>query len=465
MRAAGPDTDRTEDPPGDSRGDRLTFLGRCPVYYGWVVVAIAFVTMAVGVNARTSFSLLYPSILSEFGWDRGATAGVFSVGFILSLTISPFLGIAINRIGPAPVMTAGALVVAGGMALTTTASTPFELYLFLGGGVVGGSVILAYTGHSFLLPWWFVRRRGLAVGIAFSGVGVGAIIIFPWLESIIAGDGWRDACWAMAILLLVLVLPLNLLQRRRPEDLGLQPDGVGRRPDNPDRPRSVAPDTVVDAGWIARDWYIGTAIRNRRFWFLALAYFFAMHAWYSVQIHQTKYLAEIGFSAEVAAYALGMVGLMGVVGQVAIGALSDRIGREWSWSLALAGFGVCYILLIAMRSAPSEMLLWAMVVAQGVIGYGAAAVYPAMMAELFHGRGFASIAGALGAIAGLGSAFGPWITGEIYDLTGDYDVAWLVALGACFLAALFGWLCAPRKVRLVAGQAEKRAARGAASNA
>lgn len=431
-------------------------LARLPFYYGWVVVAVAFITMGVGVNVRTSFSLLFPAILDEFNWDRGVTAGVFSVGFLCSMLISPFLGSAIGRFGPGPVLSFGAVLVSGSLMLATAATTQLHLFLTLGAGVVGGTIILAYISHSYLLPYWFVRRRGLAIGIAFSGVGIGAIFIFPWMQSIIGAAGWRQACWTMAIMLLVVVVPLNLLfQRRRPEDLGLEPDGHGR----PGRPEGAAPvDIIVDRVWTETDWSLASVARTARFWWLVLGYFTGMYAWYSVQVHQTKYLGEIGFSSETAAYALGMVALMGVIGQIGIGALSDRIGREWAWSISSFGFALCYALLMAMKAVPSPAMLYLMVAAQGALGYGLAAVYPTIMAELFHSRRYGRIFGMLGAVSALGGAAGPWATGLLFDLTGSYDLGWMVGLCACAVSALGIWLAAPRKVRLVAGQAAKRAA-------
>lgn len=446
-------------PSSTVSGRPLSPLARLPIYYGWVVVAIAFVTMGIGVSVRTSFSLLFPPILEEFKWDRGATAGIYSVGFLCSMMLSPFIGALIARIGPAPLLSAGAAVVAGSLMLTTAATTQLHLFLTLGTGVVGGSVVLAYVSHSYLLPFWFSRRRGLAVGVAFAGVGAGAMVLFPWLQSIIGAEGWREACWTMAVLLLVVVLPLNLFfQRRRPEDMGLQTDGEGR----PGRKQAApAADNVVDRAWVETDWSLKRAARTSRFWWLAIGYFAGMYAWYAVLIHQTKYLSEIGFSPEIAAYALGLVGLMGVFGQIGLGALSDRIGRELAWVLGSVGFAICYVLLLAMKAAPSQTLLYSMVVAQGLIGYGVSAVYPAIMAELFHSRRFGQVFGTYSAISGFGAAVGPWATGALFDWTGDYQLSWAVALACCGISALGVWLAAPRKVRLVAGQAAKRAAEAA----
>src|SRR6202171_2687480 len=200
-------------------------IARLPFFYGWLLVAIAFVTMAVGVNARTAFSLLFPPILAEFGWDRGVTAGAFSFGFLVSAILSPALGRLMDRRGPRVVMEMGVGLIGVGLLLATFVSQRWHLYLTLGVMVGGGSVCLGYTGQGLFLPNWFVRRRGLAMSVAFSGVGVGSIILLPWLQTLIGRTGWRSACWALAILVLVLLAPLNLLTKRRPEDIGLEPDG------------------------------------------------------------------------------------------------------------------------------------------------------------------------------------------------------------------------------------------------
>jgi MFS family permease len=198
---------------------------RLPFYYGWLLVTVSFVTMAVGVNARTAFSLLYPPILAEFGWDRGVTAGVFSFGFLLSALITPFVGRLIDRRGPRIGVEVGIAVMGAGLLLATLAHEPWQLYLTLGAMCGGGVNCFTYTTQSTYLPNWFVRRRGLAISIAFSGVGIGSITILPWLQTLIASGGWRQACWMLGLLVLVLLGPLNLLLRHRPQDIGLEPDG------------------------------------------------------------------------------------------------------------------------------------------------------------------------------------------------------------------------------------------------
>jgi len=210
-----------------------SLYARLPVFYGWVIVAVVFVTMGIAVNARTAFSLLFPPILDEFGWERGMTAGAFSFGFIVSAILSPTLGRLMDRRGPLVVNELGVVLIGTGLLLATRVSAPWQLYATLGMLVGAGSVCLGYTGQGLFLPNWFARRRGLAMSLAFSGVGVGSVILLPWLETLINRSGWRSACLALGVLVLALLLPLNLLVRRRPEDIGLHPD-VGSDRIDPD---------------------------------------------------------------------------------------------------------------------------------------------------------------------------------------------------------------------------------------
>jgi MFS family permease len=421
-----------------------------PFFYGWFVVAVAFVTMGIGVNARTAFSLLFPPILDEFGWPRGLTAGAFSFGFLVSALLGPLLGRLMDRRGPRVVMLLGVAMVGAGLGLAPRVSAPWHLYLTLGVLVAGGTVCLGYTGHALFLPNWFVRRRGLAIGIAFSGAGVGAITILPWLQSLIAGAGWRTACLAMTALVVVTLGPLNLLTRRRPEDLGLRPDGEGAPAATAHGSRT--PSNVVDHAWVAVDWTLARAVRTARFWWVALGFAGGLFAWYAVQVHQTKYLIEIGFAPAVAAGALGLVGFTGIVGQIALGHLSDRIGREWVWTLACAGFAGTYALLLFMREHPTPTLLYLMIAAQGVLGYGLASVFGAIPAELFHGRHYGTIFGTLSLASIVGGAAGPWVAGALHDRTGSYVMAFWIAIGASAVSAAAMWLAGPRQVRAVAGR-------------
>src|SRR6266705_4706039 len=139
------------------RWSGVSDLRHLPFFYGWVIVAVAFVTMGLGVNARTAFSLLFPPILDEFGWERGMTAGAFSFGFLVSAALSPFVGRLMDRRGPRVVIELGVGVMAAGLLLATLVREPWQLYLTLGVLVGAGGNCLGYTAHALFLPNWFVR--------------------------------------------------------------------------------------------------------------------------------------------------------------------------------------------------------------------------------------------------------------------------------------------------------------------
>ena len=422
---------------------------RLPFYYGWVVVAVVFVSMGVAVNARTAFSLLYPPILEEFGWDRAVTAGVFSFGFLVSAILSPLIGRTMDARGPRFTCGIGVVATGAGLLLATLSSAPWHLYLTLGMLVGAGSVVLGYSGQGLWLPAWFVRRRGLAMSIAYAGVGVGSILLLPAMQTLIERSGWRTACIALGVVALVVLAPLTLLLRRRPQDLGLQPDGDPAPVPGADASRRT---NVVDAAWAQIDWTLARALRTARFWWLALGYFCGLLVWYLVQVHQTKYLVEHGFSPAQAAFALGMVSLVGVPGQIALGQLSDRIGREPVWAIGSLGFVGTYVALLALPSFPSPLLLWTMVLLQGVLGYGMTSVFGAIPAEIFEGRHYGSIFGTLSLAAIAGGAAGPWLAGAIHDATGSYAIAFWIAILLSVLSTVAIYRASPSGVRVVAGR-------------
>jgi MFS family permease len=407
--------------------------------------------MAFGVNARTAFSLLFPPILDEFGWDRGVVAGVFSFGFIVSAFVSPFVGRMVDRQGPRLVVEAGVAVLIAGLALATLAREAWQLYATLGVLVGIGGNLLGYGVQSVILPNWFVRRRGLAIGIAFSGVGLGSIVLLPWLQVVIARDGWRFACLALALITAVVLFPLNLLLRKRPQELGLNPDG------DPAPLPSVATrgGNVADPAWAATTWTLARAARTARFWWIGLGYFSILYAWYAVQVHQTKYLVEIGVPAMEAAWALGIVSLAGVPGQIIFGHVSDRIGREWGWAIGCLGFVICCGALIALKDGANPVLLYLMILTQGFLGYSATAVLGPIVAEIFEGPHFGAIFGTIMVFSITGGAVGPLVTGVLHDHLGDYVMAFWVALAFSVVSAVAIFLAAPRKVRLVAGRVQR----------
>jgi MFS family permease len=149
---------------------------------------------------------------------------------------------------------------------------------------------------------------------------------------------------------------------------------------------------------------------------------------------------------------LGLVSLAGIPGQIALGALSDRFGREWAWTAGGLGFAICYLVLIALEWQASMALLYLMIAAQGVLGYGLTSVLGAIVLEIFQGKHYGSIFGTLMLAALAGGAAGPWLTGALFDAAGNYTLAFAIGAGLSLLSVLAIWRAAPRRVRLVSGR-------------
>jgi MFS family permease len=355
-------------------------------------------------------------------------------------------------------MELGVALMGGGLLLAPLTTQPWHLYLTIGVMVGAGSVCLGYSGQSLFLPNWFIRRRGLAMGLAFAGVGLGSMTLLPWVQLMIEQTGWRTACTAMGILVLAVLAPINLLLRKRPEDIGLEPDGDAAPSASSAKPVS----NIVDPVWAGIDWTLGRALRTARFWWISLGYFGGLYVWYAVQVHQTKYLLDIGFSPNAAVWALGAVSLLGIPGQIWLGHLSDRVGREWIWTAGCSGFAICFTALIALKSFPILLLVYVMVFAQGALGYGLTSIMGAVVLEIFQGKHYGSIFGTVMLAALAGGAAGPWVTGILHDLTGSYTIAFAGGLGVRGLSAMAIWLASPGKIRAVAGRMHRIPARTSA---
>ena len=291
-----------------------------------------------------------------------------------------------------------------------------------------------------------MRQRGLALGIAFSGVGVGSFVLLPWAQHLIARTGWRGACWALAAILAFLVLPLNILvPRRKPEELGLRPDGdeapgaavrsasvqvvtiSGLQSSGPSRAVRTSGSGGSSSGTspVSSPGMQSRSIRPSTFWSWVLADF--------------------------AAWALGVVGITGAVGQIFWGHV-DRVGREWAWTASGVGYVICYAALLALPAHPTPWLVYVMVASQGLLGYGAASVFGAIPMELFQGARYSSIFAVLNLASNGGAGTGPWVAGLVHDYTGSYAPAFWIAIGCSVVSVVAMWLAAPRKVRLVAGR-------------
>ncbi len=424
-------------------------------FYGWTIVAVALIAKFIAQGLRSSFSLFYIALRGEFGWSGAATAVIVSTLAVVSSGSAPLSGALADRFGPRKVIPAGSILAALGMAACSQASAIWHFCLLFG-VVAALGMSLSLNPLFTVIANWFVKRRGAALGI--SQVGSAACQLLAILtQYLISAFGWRWAFVILGALQLVIVLPLAaLFLRRKPQDMGLLPDGATTLVAEKSTGGGGEDILVVDKKWAATRWTVPKAIRTRQFWMIFLAHFFFWGiAAQIMHTYEIPFLVGVGYSVMFAASIFGLTGVIDGVGS-AFGFISDRIGREITATLGLTGAILGVLVLILITDTSHTWMLYAFTVVFGLSGGLFRPLQVASTADLFQGENFGAINGfAFWGIA-IGGAIGPWLGGYIYDVTGTYIPAFVIAIIAIFAALVCIWVAAPRKVRLVAGKAPKR---------
>jgi MFS family permease len=415
-------------------------------YYGWVIVAVAFVTLGTAFGVWYSFSVFFLAVIKEFGWTRAAASSIYSVFILSQALIGPLAGHLQDRFGPRRTIPFGTLLLSMSLILTSQVQELWQYRIAYGVLAGAGVGILGFSSHSAFIPKWFERKRGLAMGVAMSGIGFGMLILVPAVEKTISLFGWRTTYWLFAGLVFFLVGPINLVfSRKDPLELNLNPDGdqpVGIQEQS--RPKRIV--KIVDPTWSQVDWTLRKAANTKRFWYLIGGFFFGSYVYQGTLLHGISALVDSGLSRPVAAYYFGILGLTGAGGKILFGYLSDRFDREKINILAgiVTAFGLACLILVGLIRGPTP-LLFAMLFG---LGYGAAApLFPSVSADIFLGNSFGLIFAVMGIGGGMGGAMGSFFLGWFHDLTGTYSLAIFLSLASLFLSCLFIWLAAPSKVR------------------
>jgi MFS family permease len=416
------------------------------MYYGWIIVAVAFVTLGIAFGVWYSFSVFFLAIIKELGWSRAAASSIFSV-FVLSQALMGLLtGYMQDRFGPRKVIPLGTLLLALSLILTSQARELWHFYLAYGALAGAGTGLLGFSSHSAFIPKWFERKRGLAIGIAMSGIGFGMLFLVPLVERFISLFGWRNTYLFLAGLVVFLVGPLNLIfSRKSPADLNLQPDGDAL-PGSTIQAKPAMVMHLADPKWAEVEWTLKKAMATKRFWFLTIGFFFGSLVYQSILMHSVSALVDAGLTRKAAAYYFGLLGLLGSVGKILFGYLSDRFSREGVNNLAgwVTALGIACLIAVGWSAGPWP-LFFALLFG---LGYGAAApLFPSVSADIFFGRSFGLIFSVICIGGGMGGSLGSFILGWMRDLTGGYGLAFILTLAGMFFSCLFIWLAAPSKVR------------------
>jgi len=410
--------------PQVSRSALARFFEARGIYYGWVIVGCMFVTMFIALGFRYAFGVFYAAILEDTGWTRADTAIVFSLAMgVYALTALP-AGWLYDKIGARWLFTSGALVMGAGLMLCSRATTVPGLLASY--GVLGGLsfAALGFIPHAAIVPRWFVRRRGLALSAALSGVGFGSLGMAYGAALLIEAFGWRATMFGCGVATWAILVPLNAwVQRPGPLTLGLHPDGASQPPHLPDaNPALRIP--------------IRHALSMPAFWLLFTSVTMLGLVSMTMAVHQPRLTVDLGFSLSVSAFLFGSLGFMRTIGSLIWGPLSDRLGRApcvWFVSIiSMAGFGA----LILAGHLPAEWegvrlpLLWAFTLTFGIGFNGVSPIYAAAVADRFSGPSLGTMFGLLDLGFGVGAAVGPWVAGKAYDVFATYEgVLWSLNVG------------------------------------
>jgi MFS family permease len=412
-------------------------------YYGWIIVLVALVSMAFWIGIRTSFSVFYVALLEEFPWNRGDSAGAQSLALVTYTVLAPLVGWLIDKFGPRRVMVPGILVLVMGLVLCAFIKTLTQFYIFYGVVMGSGITCIGIISYSAILAHWFQKKRGLASGIAVSGMGLGTFLFVPLTQFFIHAAGWRTTFMITAGLVLFLVLPLNwVFLKHKPQEIDQQVDG------SDSRAFQISRDEETDGAVNNPNDSFRYVIRTFSFWSLMAFPFLVVIGIYITLVHNVQFMVDQGISKMTAAWIFAMVGIISSVFRIFWGWLSDRWGREKTFTLGVlcACLGVGSLILLEATGA--RMYIYSFLMLFGM-GWGVTApMFMAVSADLFKGRAFGFIYGLVEAGIGFGGALGAWIAGLIFDHTSSYQWAFFLAISGMLCSCFFVWMAAPRKVKL-----------------
>jgi len=389
-------------------------------FYGYWIVFAAFlcnvVTFGCGFYA---FSLFVTPLQQQLGWGRGDVMAGFTIFFLTTGLVAPQAGRLVDKYGARIVMSAGAVVAGVGFLVLFSMSALWQYYL--GYAIVG--LGMAGTGQiptSAVVSNWFEKRRGAAVGLMASGVGVGGLVLAPVVGTyLLPMLGWSKSFLVLGVLCWLIIIPLALLViRTRPEERGLRPYGYVA-----DSIAHVQQPLVVKSGVTLK-----VAMGTATFWLIVLTYLLSHFAQVGAIQHQVPFLEDSGFALAVSAGALGAVGLFSAFAKFGFGWLCDRVQAKYALALGLVLQVVSIIVLMKISPGSPSWLAWLYAITMG-LGIGSWLPAMAMLVSGYFGlKHYGVIFGAVTIPYAVGSAVGPLVAGRMYDTSGSYDSVFVLFL-------------------------------------
>jgi OFA family oxalate/formate antiporter-like MFS transporter len=409
------------------------------LFYGWwVVFGSAGIIFLTGGTFFYGFGTLITPMTNEFGWSRASIAGAFSLRTELGGVWAPVVGYLVDRVGPRRLLLVGVFLVGTGFILLSRIQTVWHLYavaalIAIGIGATAGPVAMAAVAH------WFHKKRGRALALMTVGGGSSGLMVVV-LASLIAAFDWRTALVIMGFTQWAICIPLALIVRNRPQDLGLLPDGEPALPaqgqmaaDERQAP-TVNPENPGHGMAAGQDegLTMSQALRSRSFWLLASGMGLIGLGSVAVIAHQVAFLEEeLDFPPLVASLAQMAVPIVSLAGRLGFGWLADYVDKRKVLAVAYLFIAVGIVLMATVQSA-WQVPLYLMIFAPG--WGGSISVRPALQAEYFGLRAFGGIQGLMYFVASVGSFTGPIFAGVIYDVTDSYRFAFLMVALAVLVA-------------------------------
>ncbi len=428
-------------------GLRTRLAGKLPIYYGWVIFALANLP-SFGARPVASVAVLSVFVIpmtEEFGWSRGLFSGAVSLGAVCGLVMSPFAGRLIDRYGSGLIL-AGCSAVVGvcslGLAVVTQAWSFYAIYV-PGRAVFSSPLEL---GTTTAISNWFIRRRPMALAWfgAVQGVGLGLLPLAAAM--LIDGFGWQSAWVALGVFTVATgVLPPLLLMARRPEDMGLTPDITSEPSPGQASARTQSPQAQPSA-WRDVDYTVREALRTPAFYILAFFSMVGFMAQAGVSLHQTAHYVDAGVSHGQAA----LVATAFALGQIPGGMVWSLAGRRRPVRVMLA-ISAVWLAGGVFGIGFTHLLVWGIVFAF-LFGAGVGGLHTLLRLAWadYYGRVH------LGAIRGLtlpaqigGQAIGPVVSGFMFDASGGYFLPFVIFASAVALAALLVLAAVPPPRRRV----------------
>lgn len=399
---------------------------RGPVFYGWVLVATLAVTETVSYGVLAyAFPVFLAPMEGEMGWSRTAMTGAYSLASLVAGLAAIPVGRWVDRHGPRALMTAGSCAAAALLLAWSRVESLTALYLVWAGLGVAQAAVL-YEPAFAAVAAWFVRQRGRALTLLTFVGGFASVVFVPLAAGLVEQMGWREALvWLAVMVALLTAVPHALVLRRRPEDLGLHPDGAPAA----SRVRvGSAPASSSAPGVAAR-----VAVRTASFRWLAVAFGASALVTTGVAVHLIPLLLERGRTPEVAAAALAAVGVVALPGRLVF----TPLGSRWPRPLVTASIFVLQALGLGVLWAwPSGPGLWAFA---ALFGAGFGAISPAraaLVAELFGSTHFGSISGTLALVLAGARAAAPVGASLLHGAMGGYAPVLALLIGLCAASAV-----------------------------